>query len=221
MRLAAARPAQRRKSSSNISSGMSRLNSTARPPSKTRTIWAGRAPTMTGAPIGAEASTVSAAPEREMSMIRARVLAPAGQGERRRTVARFDAFVAAILGHAEDVTIGEPGELVGELFALERRQLHLDREAAVEVARHRAFDATDLVEIGDDAFADFAARFRFEGDAAGRNVDRRAGKFLAVLAHELASEAHFDALMAPALMASGVDRECSGRSHLARLHDLA
>ncbi len=200
-------------SSSNISAGISRLNSTAKPPLNWRTTCAGLEPTVTGVPIGGVASTVSAAPERETSMMRTRCCAPARQGQGGVAVARLDAFVAPILGHAEDLAIGQPSELIGEFLALERRQFHLDREAAVEMTRHRSLDAADLVEIGDDSLADLAARFGLEGDAAGRDVDRRAGEFLPVLAHELAGQAHFDALMAPSFVTSRVDCECCGRSH--------
>ena len=59
----------------------------------------------------------------------------------------------AIFGHAERLPVGEPGELVGELFALGDRQPHLDGETLPEMTRDGSFEAADLIQISDDALA--------------------------------------------------------------------
>ena len=68
-------------------------------------------------------------------------------------MARRNAVVAAVFGHAERLAIGEPGQLFGKLFDLERRQFHADGETADKSPRDKAFDASDLVHVGDDALA--------------------------------------------------------------------
>ena len=64
-----------------------------------------------------------------------------------------DAAVAAVFRQAEDVAVGEPGELGGELVALARRRRDRHGKAVLEQARDLAFEPAEMVDIGDDALA--------------------------------------------------------------------
>src|SRR5580693_4899133 len=55
-------------------------------------------------------------------------------------VARYDTAVAAVFRQAEDVAVGEPGELGGELVALARGRPDGHRETVLEDARDAAFE---------------------------------------------------------------------------------
>ena len=63
-----------------------------------------------------------------------------------------------------------------------------------------AFQPAEMIDIGDDAFADVAADRRDQRHAAGRHIDDLAGKFAAVGQHVAAEQIDADALMAPALL---------------------
>src|ERR1700688_2125093 len=54
-------------------------------------------------------------------------------------VAWYDTAVAAVFGQAEDVAVGEPGELGGELVAFARCRPDGHRKAVLENARDAAF----------------------------------------------------------------------------------
>jgi len=123
------------------------------------------------------------------------------------SVARGDALVATILGHAEFVAIGEPGQLIRQALALHRGQLHRNRETALEIASHPALNPPHVGEVSDNALANFDRLLSREGDAAGRHVNRHAGEFLSVLPHELARQADFYARVAPSLASASVDVE--------------
>jgi hypothetical protein len=129
---------------------------------------------------------------------------PVRQFQRCMREPRRNAFMPTILGHAERLPVGEPGELIGELFALDHRQLHLDRETLLEMARDRSFNAADLIQISDDALADAALGGSREGDAARRNVDGLARIFASIFEHVAARQHHFDALMTTALLDLGL-----------------
>ena len=66
-----------------------------------------------------------------------------------------------------------------------------------ERARDDAFDAADMIDIGDDLFARLADAVGAEGDVAGRHVDHLAGMLGAVFQHEAAIDLHADALKIP------------------------
>ena len=107
--------------------------------------------------------------------------------------------MASVLGHAELMPIGEPGQLFGELFAFERRQFHRNRETAGEVSPHDPLDAPDLAEIGHDRLPKTCALRCGKGYAAGRDVDRDAGKLAAVLEHEFSAKANLHPAVPPSL----------------------
>jgi len=64
--------------------------------------------------------------------------------------------VAAVFRQIEDVAVGKPGQLGGELVALARGGAHAHGEAVVDDAGNLALDPADMVEIGDHAVADIA-----------------------------------------------------------------
>ena len=81
-----------------------------------------------------------------------------------------------------------PGELIGDFFALCERHRHLDRETALRVTNDLAFDTADLIEIDDDTFADCAAHGRVDRETAGRHVHGLARKFAPILQHVAAEQ---------------------------------
>ncbi len=85
--------------------------------------------------------------------------------EQRDRVARHDAVVAAVLRQIENVAIGQPGKLRGELVALARGGADGHRKAVVDDAGDLALDPADMVEIGDHAIADIADAGRQQGKA--------------------------------------------------------
>src|ERR1700722_5431680 len=129
---------------------------------------------------------------------------PGRQFQRCRREPRRNAFMPGILGQAERLPVGKPGQLIGELFALDHRQLHLDRETFLEMARDSSFNAADLIQISDDALADAALGGSREGDAARRNIDGLARIFASIFEHIAARQNHFDALMTTALLDLGL-----------------
>src|ERR1700722_20659417 len=104
--------------------------------------------------------------------------------------------MAAVFRQSQRLAAHQPGELICQFFALQQREFHRNREAAVKAARHDALDTPDLIEICDDLLADFARGLGTERDSARRDVDRRAFEFLAFLAHELSLQAELEPLMA-------------------------
>ena len=162
-------------------------------------------------PSAGRMSTLSAAPETEMSASVAGCSLPLDKPERRSRIARNHALVAPVFRQAERSAIGEPRELIRKPVALGRREARLDREAAGKNARDRAFDPPDLIQIGDDSLAGRDGRFRAEGDAAGGHVERDAVEFLPVGAHETSGQADLDPLVAAALDGGGLrDMESYG-----------
>jgi len=71
-------------------------------------------------------------------------------------VTRDDAAVATVFRQTEDVAVGEPGELRGELVALARRRPDRHREAVLKDARDVAFESPEMINVGDDALARLA-----------------------------------------------------------------
>ena len=62
-----------------------------------------------------------------------------------------------------------------------------------------AFDAAQVIEIGNHPFSDLAGYGRDHGHAAGRHVDDLAWIFPAVFKHEASEYIDLDALMTPAI----------------------
>src|SRR5580692_3266541 len=116
-------------------------------------------------------------------------------------VARHDTAVAAVFRQAEDVAVGEPGELGGKLVAFARGRPDGHRKAVLENARDVAFEPAQMIDIGDDALARRAAHRRDQRHAPRRHVDDLAGKLAAVRQHIAAEQVDLDALMAAAVLA--------------------
>src|SRR6202046_895293 len=76
-----------------------------------------------------------------------------GQDQAGDRVARDQTSVAAVFGQIKDVAVGEPGQLRGEFVALARRRRYRHRKAALKDARDMAFEAAQMIDIGDDPFA--------------------------------------------------------------------
>ena len=132
-----------------------------------------------------------------------------------RLVVGGGALMAAVLGQIENVPIGEPGQLGGELVALALRGNDRHREAGWQDARDHAFDASDMIDIGNHALAETPALRRDHGHAARRHVDHLAGKFPAILKHVAGEQVDLDALV-PAMLAA---RRGGGRIGIQKGHD--
>ena len=107
--------------------------------------------------------------------------------------------MAAVFRQIEDVTVGKPGELGGELVALSGSGADRHRKPIVDDAGDLAFDAADMVEIGDHAVADIADSGRQQRQPTRRHIDDLARKFAPVRQHVAAEQMHLDALKAPPL----------------------
>src|SRR6266700_5173776 len=79
-----------------------------------------------------------------------------GQDQSRHRIARGDAAIAAVLRQSENASVGEPGELGGELVALARRRRDGHGEAVLELPRNDAFQTPDMIHIGNDPLAGLA-----------------------------------------------------------------
>ena len=187
--------------SSRKSGCCSRVNSTAKPSSRWRTTRPGTLPSVTSAPIGGRWSVATPAPDCDTSMIRQLTLRPLGRIRRVIGLRGIETAVAAVFGQIEDVAVGEPGQLGGEFVALARRRRYRHGKAALKDARDVAFEAAQMIDIGDDAFAGLAAHRRDQGHAAGRHIHDLAGEFPPVGQHVAAEEVDADPLKSPALFA--------------------
>ena len=116
-------------------------------------------------------------------------------------VTRDDTAVAAVFRQTEDVAVGEPGELRGELVALARRCPDRHRETVLKDARDVAFEPPEMIDVGDYALARLAGDWRNHCHAAGRHVHDLTGEFAAVGKHIAAEKIDADALKAAALLA--------------------
>ena len=64
--------------------------------------------------------------------------------------------MTAIFRQIEDIAVGQPGELGGELVAFARGGADRHGKAIVDDPGDFAFDPADMVEIGNHAVADIA-----------------------------------------------------------------
>jgi hypothetical protein len=138
------------------------------------------------------------APDSEMSMIRQ--IDAVGQNKAARRVHRRPPAVAAVFRRGEQVAVGEPGELGGELVALARRRRNRHGEAVLEDPCNVAFEPSQMVDIGNDALAGSAGNGGDQRYAARRHVNDLAGKFAAVGQHIAAEQVHAHALVAAAIL---------------------
>ena len=126
--------------------------------------------------------------------------------------------MAAIFRQAEDVAVGEPGELGGELVALALGRRDGHGEPVREYARDVPFQSAQVIHIGDHPFAGLAADRRDQRHAAGRHVDHLAGKFAPVRQHVAAQEVDADALKPPTFLAERAQLFLGERDRHAALH---
>ncbi len=122
--------------------------------------------------------------------------------------------MAAIFRQIEDVAVGEPGQLGGELVALARGRTHAHGEAVVDNAGNLALDPADMVEIGDHAVADIADAGRQQGQPAGGHIDDLARKFAAVRQHIAPQQMNPHTLKTPSLFGGRRNRFFVRQSHL-------
>ena len=146
-----------------------------------------------GAPISGRWSVLTAAPDWEMSMTLQVTLIPFCRMSR----------AAGLRGVMRPWrrSSGKPSELGGELVALARSGRDGHGKAVLELARDDAFEPTDMVDIGNDAFGRFSAHGRDQGHPARRHVDDLAGIFTTIRQHVAPEQIHPDPLKSPAFFA--------------------
>ena len=66
--------------------------------------------------------------------------------------------MAAVFGKAQLMLVGKPRQLCGQLVAFAIRGVQGDREGASTGFGDLAFDASDIVDIGDDALTNVRTR---------------------------------------------------------------
>jgi hypothetical protein len=167
----------------------------AKPSSRWRTTRPCTLPSVTNAPIGGPGARLRHVddPAGEVEAVR--------QDQAADRIARNDAAVPAVFGQAEDMAIGEPGELRGELVALARCRRDRHGETVLKDARDVAFEPPKVIDVSDHALARLAGDWRNQRDAARRHVDDLTGKLAPVGKHVAAGEVHAYALKAAALLA--------------------
>ena len=163
---------------------------------------------MTRSPIAGRTSTATAAPDCDEVDQPAEEGAAAREGDCRSRIARLDPVVPPVFRQTEERPIGEPCQLFGQLGALGGRQFHADCEAAGKRAGDGSLEPAEVVEVGDNAFVQFDADVRLEGDASRRQVDRGAIEFLPGGAHEPPANAEFHPLLTAAVSGRQLD-DCS------------
>ncbi|MNE11011.1 hypothetical protein D3C80_1037500 [compost metagenome] len=110
-------------------------------------------------------------------------------------IARGQAIVAAVFRQAEQLPLGDPGQLGGELFALALRCVDGDDETGCGERCHRAFDPADMLEIGDDAVTIAGDTRTAELRSFGGHLRCGAVIFLMVGQHEAAGKGHTDGIV--------------------------
>src|ERR1700722_19004591 len=113
---------------------------------------------------------------------------------------RRDAAVAAVFRRIEQVAIGEPGELGSKLVALSLGGCDRHRKTALELARDVAFEAAQVIDIGDDALAGLGARRRHHRHTARRHINDLAWEFAPVRQHVAAEQIDIDPLEAATVL---------------------
>lgn len=94
-----------------------------------------------------------------------------------------DALMAAVFRQIEQVFIGQPGELRCHLVALARGGGDVHHETTIDLMDDCTFNASDMVEIGNDALAHYARDWRNDHGIAGGHGQDLAWKFAAVCKH--------------------------------------
>ena len=112
--------------------------------------------------------------------------------------------MAAVFRQIEDLPVGEPSELGGELVALARGRRDGHGEAIVESARDLAFEPAEMIDVGDHPFARLAGDRRNQSHAARRHVDDLARKLAPVGQHIAAEQVDPHALMTAAFLRQGM-----------------
>ena len=118
-------------------------------------------------------------------------------GER---IVRHHAAVAAQFVAIIGIMVGKPIERGGEAVALSQGGGDRHGEAVLGRPNNGAFDASDVIDIGDDMLAGEAGDRGGERCAVGRNVDGPAGEFAPALQHVASGERQAMATVSPAII---------------------
>jgi hypothetical protein len=100
--------------------------------------------------------------------------------------ARHQTVVATVFRQAEFVLVGKPGQLRGKLLALALRRVDRHAEAAGIYGLHIAFDAAEMIDIGNHALIGTRAALTGHIHVAGRHIDDQALEFLVIGKHQAA-----------------------------------
>ena len=107
--------------------------------------------------------------------------------------------IAAVFGQVQDVTVGQPGQSVGQLVSLATGGRDGHGEPGFDVTRDLALDPADMVDIGDNRIANFALDRADDISAAWRDAGNLAGKFAPVGKHAPPKQVHLHAPVAAAI----------------------
>jgi hypothetical protein len=109
--------------------------------------------------------------------------------------------VPAIFRQTQDMTVGEPGELRGELVALVRRCRDRHGETVLKEPGDVAFEPPHVIDVSNHTLARLAGDWRHQRDAARRHIDDLTGELAPVGEHVAAGEVYAHPLKAAALLA--------------------
>src|SRR5207253_207460 len=125
----------------------------------------------------------------------------------RARVANRDALMLAILRQTQDVPVGKPGELGGELVALARGCRDRHREPGGKHPGDGALEPTEVIDIGDHALPRLAGDRCLHGNISGRHVYDLTGEFPPIREHVTAQQIDTDALKPASLVIEWEDVE--------------
>ena len=101
---------------------------------------------------------------------------------------------------AQEVPIGEPGQLGSQLFTFARRRRDRHRKAIRVYADDRSFEPPEMVNIGNDPLTLCAINWFHDRHAAGRHVDDLARELTPIRQHISAKQIDTHALKASPLI---------------------
>jgi hypothetical protein len=97
-------------------------------------------------------------------------------------------------GQVQLMPVRQPGELGREFVALAVGGVDAHGKALLENPQDLALEPADMVDIGDDAFADLAKIGSHQRRAAWRHIQNLAGKFLLIGEHIAPKQSQIDPL---------------------------
>jgi hypothetical protein len=115
-------------------------------------------------------------------------------------IARRDAPVAAVFGQIEDVTVGKPGKLSRKLISFARGRRDRHGKSIRDQTGDGSFEPTEVIDVGNDAFARLADDRRKQGNAAWRHVQDLARELTAIRQHVAPKQIDADTLKSAALL---------------------